>query len=132
MGVDGTSLAVVFNVPSGTVVDTTATVSISGAMNDGLGTGLYTYTPSSFTPFDKLEVGTGPNKANYVGKILQYNGATNGTYTNGYFYKANGTIVAVPETLQATVTSPVGEATVTIALLNWMQAISNIWGWSLN
>lgn len=53
-------------------------------------------TGQSTTQLIPLKVGVTPSIANYIGRILQYTGATDANYTNGYFYKATGNIVNVP------------------------------------
>jgi hypothetical protein len=52
---------------------------------------------------------------NVLGQIQQYTGTTNANYTNGYFYKASGTLTLTPSTATISVSSPSG-ATVSVDL----------------
>ena len=57
----------------------------------------------NFVPLVVEEVG-GTITLDNFGTVLQYKGATDANYTNGYFYKADGTIVNVPSS--ETITDP--------------------------
>lgn len=61
-------------------------------------------------PFVPLAISTVgyPVLLKNFGAIDQYKGATDANYTNGYFYKASGTIVNVQESLTCTETSSTG------------------------
>ena len=53
---------------------------------------------NNFTPITETRVGSSINEDNF-GHIEQYIGETTAEYTNGYFYKASGTEVFVPENM---------------------------------
>lgn len=66
-----------------------------------------------------------------LGQTRQYTGATDSTYTNGYFYKATGTEVVTPAVMTTTVTSPSGEATVSIDATGFITNFCSWTGWSV-
>lgn len=66
-----------------------------------------------------------------LGQTRQYTGATDSTYTNGYFYKATGTEVNTPAVMATTITSPSGEATVDIDATSFIRNFCNWVGWSV-
>lgn len=86
---------------------------------------------NNFTPLIISKVGCPVTKDNF-GTIEQYTGETNQDYTNGYFYKATGTIVPGPEELSIYNTSP-NDFTVTITNVDaFINALSSYMGWSAN
>lgn len=84
---------------------------------------------ANFTPALVTRPGSLVTADNF-GLIEQYTGETDANYTNGYFYKATGTKVNVPESIATTTVSPAGEATITIDLTNWIDAIVRTYGWT--
>ena len=84
---------------------------------------------SNFTPVLVTRPGSLVTMDNF-GLIEQYTGETDANYTNGYFYKATGTKVNVPESIAITNVTTVGEATITIDLANWIDAIARTYGWT--
>lgn len=65
-----------------------------------------------------------------LGQTRQYTGATDSTYTNGYFYKATGTEVVTPAVMATTIISPSGEATVSIDATSFITNFCSWAGWS--
>lgn len=63
--------------------------------------------PTNFTQFTLNAVGGDISTSNY-GSILQYTGVTDSNYTNGYFYKANGTPTTIPASMLCNETSGLG------------------------
>lgn len=60
--------------------------------------------------------------------VVQYVGETDANYTNGYFYKATGTIVTVPESITVTNENP-NDFTVSITNIEgFITALANYWG----
>ena len=85
------------------------------------------------TPLDINEVGGNITETN-LGEILQYTGATDANYTNGYFYKATGTPAVIPEELEATNIvisgAPVNDVVINIDIANLISAFETYTGWS--
>lgn len=121
------SLYVKLNLPAGT---TSGIIQSQYAMKDmTMSTGCSFYnediTGQATTQLIPLKVGVTPSVANYLGKILQYEGATDANYTNGYFYKATGNVVNVPGSVTCTETSGLGK-TITLdvdGFLNYMMGL---------
>ncbi len=84
--------------------------------------------PSDFTALSPMMVGS-TIMPNVLGRILQYTGTTTASYTNGFFYKANGTIVTVPQSTTAYDISP-DTVSISIDADNLIQAIMNYTGWT--
>lgn len=84
--------------------------------------------PSNFTALSPTMVGS-TIMPNVVGRILQYTGTTTASYTNGYFYKANGTIITVPQSTTAYNISP-DTVSISIDADDLIQAIMNYNGWT--
>ena len=117
---------VFLNTPAGTEKNIEMWVSVYGttvSANCWL-----TQSVSNFTPVLVTRPGSLVTVDNF-GLIEQYTGETDANYVNGYFYKATGTKVDVPESITTTTTSPAGEATVTIDLANWIDAVAATYGW---
>lgn len=113
------------NTTSGTSGNIYASFGIKGAE---YGISVYTMTPGSFTSAVITKPGSDITKDN-LGLIEQYTGATDATYTNGYFYKANGTEVIVPESISpSNYSQPDWTAGVT-DLGDLISAISSYSGW---
>lgn len=75
---------------------------VSGIGDSGFYVNVYSTPPDEQTePLNINKVGGNITETNF-GEILQYKGATNANYTNGYFYKASGTPVLVPTELVCT------------------------------
>ena len=81
----------------------------------------------NFTPAVITEVGGTITPTN-LGTILQYTGTTNASYTNGYFYKAGGTLVDIPAALTATDINPLG-CSVAINIQALTLALIDYTGW---
>ena len=64
-----------------------------------------------------------------LGGIIQYIGETNANYTKGFFYKANGTTVLVPESATMTPRT-LQDVSVTVDIINLIPAIMALTGWS--
>lgn len=84
---------------------------------------------NNFTPIAETRVGGFINDDN-IGYIEQYIGENTAEYTNGYFYKATGTEVFIPE--GATCEYYTGQNTqVTITDFNtFVNTMCNYWGWT--
>ena len=62
------------------------------------------------------------------GGVVQYVGETDANYTKGYFYKAAGTVVTVPESMTVTNESP-NDFTVSITnVAGFITALASYWG----
>lgn len=66
--------------------------------------------------------------ADCIGNIVQYTGATDANYTNGYWYKANGTVITNPESIVLTSQDPEFSISVN-SVSNLKSAIQNLTGW---
>ena len=71
---------------------------VGGGNSQQIYINVYSQNIGEFTPIEALYVGSTVTKDNF-GTILQYTGDTDANYTNGYFYKATGTKVSVPESI---------------------------------
>ena len=121
------SLYVKLNLPVGTTSGIIQTQYALKDMTMNMGCGFYNedITGQQTTQLIPLKVGVTPSVANYLGKIVQYEGATDANYTNGYFYKATGNIVNVPASVTCTETSSLGK-TITLdvdGFLNYMMGL---------
>lgn len=124
---DEGELQIMLNTPTGTTGDIRAVASVSGSSNYFYLNGLY--EPWTFTRvLTPTKIGGTVTSENF-GMILQYDGATDSNYTNGYFYKAAGTKVVTPKSiafsdynLSATVSVTDIDALIT--------EIQNFTGWS--
>lgn len=85
--------------------------------------------PSGFTPFTLSTVGADITPNNY-GAILQYTGTTNANYTNGYFYKANGTPTTVQASIDCNEISSYGNI-ITCDVNSLISAIAAHTGWDI-
>lgn len=82
---------------------------------------------NGLTEYARLNVGS-TVKPETIDKIEQYTGTTDANYTNGYFYKACGTLVNVPTTLDF-LNTPTG-TTISIADVdNFLTAFATTIGW---
>lgn len=89
-----------------------------------------TTVPSTETLLNMTEIG-GTVDIQNLGDILQYTGTTNASYTNGYFYKATGTIVTIPESMTISEESPNDwTVSLTVSVSDLITAIMNATGWS--
>lgn len=86
----------------------------------------------AITPLDIANVGE-PVTINNLGLLEQYKGATDANYTNGYFYKSEGTIVVTPASMVASdyqiSGTPVNDITITIDTNSLISALLAITGW---
>ena len=124
------SLYVKFNFPAGT----TGTILCSVGWKGGDKTSHYingSNVDNTFVPLNVLKVGVTPASPNYLGKIMQYTGTTDANYTNGYFYKATGTVVTTPQSLTPTNIDP-NDVSVTIDVDNLIPALQTYTGWTLD
>ena len=125
---DESELQIMLNTPTDTTGTIQAVVSVSGSSNYFYLNGLY--EPWTLTRvLTPTKIGGTVTPENF-GMILQYDGTTDANYTNGYFYKAAGTVVTTPESITTTVLNYPGEATVTIDVTNWINALQTFIGWS--
>ena len=125
------AIFVKLNFPAGTTGTLNASVGWKGASKD---TGHYvngSTVDNTFVPLNVLKVGVTPASANYIGKIMQYTGTTDANYTNGYFYKATGTVVTTPQSLTTTSVDP-NDVSVTIDVDNLIPALQTYTGWTLD
>lgn len=116
------------NTPSGTVGTVNAFVGIKGAAQ------ISTYLsdigqPANFTQFTLNTVGGNVSTSNY-GSILQYTGVTNSNYTNGYFYKANGTPTTSPASMLCNETSGLGLTVTCNDIEGFVSALATNIGWN--
>lgn len=119
------------NTPSGTSDFINFEFSIIGTYgNDAQ---CYFYSPyGAFTPIAETRVGGVINKNN-LGHIEQYIGETTARYTNGYFYKATGTEIFTPESIECEKHTGEGGDIITINDINgFINTISNYIGWDTN
>lgn len=123
MGVDTASAALL----SGKIY------ALLGSIKSGDASVWFDTIPSNTTPIQQV----GPQGYNLasitpdgIGNIVQYTGTTNANYTNGYWYKANGTVITTPESLVVTSQDP--EFSVSVDLANFKTAIQNASGWSIS
>ena len=130
----GSSYMAIMGVDTTTVAGLTGTVNFAmGQINNDSVSIWFDAIPQGMTPIGQI----GPRGGNLtlitadtLGEIVQYTGATNASYTNGYWYKSTGTVVSFPESIVTNVTEPQGEATVTIDITNFIDAMVNLWGWN--
>ena len=122
---DGTQIKIKFNFPAGTTGSGNAIVGFNGT--DGTPKDVYGVDINDFSAFNALKIGETPVNANYLGKILQYTGATDANYTNGYFYKVTGSIVTVPASITCVETS--GNITVAMDIDNFITVVKSLTGW---
>lgn len=123
------SIYVKFNFQVGTTGTINSSVGWKGGSRD---VGHYvgsTNVDNTFEALNVLKVGVTPASANYIGKIMQYTGTTDANYTNGYFYKATGTVVTVPQSLTTTSVDP-NDCSVTINVDNLIPALQTQTGWT--
>ena len=115
------------NTPSGSSGTINMTMSVKGASQAAW----YNWAsqPSGFTPFTLSAVGADIAQENY-GTILQYTGTTNIDYTNGYFYKANGTPTIVQASIDCNEISSYGN-TITCDVDSLISAIATYTGWDI-
>ena len=125
----GWAIVVKLNFPSGTTGTINYSVGFMGGNSESKSCSFTAEDLSSAVALNALKVGETPVVPNYLGKICQYTGTTDANYTNGYFYKATGTIVTVPSSVTCTETSGTG-STITMDVDNFVSAISSILGWS--
>lgn len=90
-------------------------------------------TMNALTPVDIANVGETVG-INNIGLIEQYKGATDANYTNGYFYKSEGTVVPVPQSMTASGYQigevPVNDVTIDIDIDSLIPALAEWTGWS--
>lgn len=87
-------------------------------------------SPSTETLLNITEIG-GTVDIQNLGDILQYNGTTNASYTNGYFYKATGTAVTIPESVTISEESPSDwTVSLNVSVSDLITAIMNATGWT--
>ena len=116
------------NTPSGTVGTVNTFVGIKGAAQ------ISAYLsdigqPANFTQFTLNTVGGNISTSNY-GSILQYTGVTDLNYTNGYFYKANGTPVISPASMLCNETSGLGLTITCNDIEGFITALASNIGWN--
>ena len=122
------SIYVKFNFPAGTTGTINSSVGWKGGSRD---VGHYvgsTNVDNTFEALNVLKIGVTPASANYIGKIMQYTGTTDANYTNGYFYKATGTVVTTPQACTTTSVDP-ADVSVTIDIDNLIPALQTQTGW---
>lgn len=68
---------------------------VGGGNSEQTYVSVYSQNIDEFIPIEALYIGSPVTKDNF-GTILQYTGDTDANYTNGYFYKATGTEVQIP------------------------------------
>lgn len=122
------ALFIKFNFPAGTTGVINSSVGWKGAAQH-LSHYVGVTNIDTFEALNVLKVGVTPASVNYLGKIMQYTGTTDANYTNGYFYKATGTVVTTPQSLTTTSVDP-NDVSVTINVNNLISAICSISGWS--
>lgn len=123
------NLFVKFNFPAGT----TGTILCSVGWKGGDRTNHYisgSNVDNTFVTLNVLKIGVTPASVNYLGKIMQYTGTTDANYTNGYFYKATGTVVTTPQSLIANNIDP-NDVSVTIDVDNLIPALQAQTGWDV-
>lgn len=116
------------NTPSGTVGTVNTFVGIKGAAQisayfSDIG------QPANFTQFTLNTVGGNISTSNY-GSILQYTGVTDSNYTNGYFYKANGTPTTTPASMLCNETSGLGLTITCNDIEGFITALASNIGWN--
>lgn len=125
---ESNNIVLYVNTPSGTVGTVNTFVGIKGAAQisayfSDIG------QPASFTQFTLNAVGRSISTSNY-GSILQYTGATDSNYTNGYFYKANGTPVISPASMLCNETSGLGLTITCNDIEGFITALASNIGWN--
>lgn len=121
------TLCLYLNTPSGTTGRFSYCVYRVGGDRENM-YNLWYDTPTAFVALPVLGVGK-PITAATFGKILQYTGATDSTYTNGYFYKASGTSVTVPDSMTAGSISP-SDFSIAINAQSLISALMAGLGWT--
>lgn len=120
------AIYIYLNTASGTSGTIEAQLGLKGSAVDAT---MYIATPPEFNQLSISSIGYAVD-ANNFGTIEQYKGATDQNYTNGYFYKASGTKVVVPE---SAVCTEMGQSVHTIAITD-LDGFINVWigytGWS--
>lgn len=113
------------NTPAGSSGTINMTISVKGASQAAW----YTWAsqPSGFTLFALSTVGADITPNNY-GAVLQYTGTTNVNYTNGYFYKANGTPTIVQASIDCNEISSYGNI-ITCDVDRLISEIATYTGW---
>ena len=99
-----------------------------GAKGSSQAAGGWLENPDTFTPAVITEIG-GTVTVDNLGMILQYEGPTTVSYTNGFFYKATGTEVQAPATCTPYNVSP-NDFTITIDAAALVPAMSSTTGWA--
>lgn len=125
------AIFVKFNFPAGTTGTIVCSVGWKGASKDISHYINGSTVDNTFEALNVLKIGVTPASANYIGKIMQYTGTTDANYTNGYFYKATGTVVTTPQSLTTTSVDP-NDVSVTIDVDNLIPAIQAQTGWTLD
>jgi len=102
----------------------------------GSSTGITCYlqdTTNTLTLVDIANVGEAVT-FNNIGLIEQYKGTTGGGYTNGYFYKSEGTIVTTPASMVASDYAiegiPINDVTISINATDLVTVLSAMYGWT--
>lgn len=121
-------------------VDTTTAATLTGAVrcacggltNDGADIWFDTIpaeSPTLLAQFGPQAYRLGTITYDGLGNIVQYTGETNANYTNGYFYKATGTVVTVPASISFINVNP-SDVTVTVADPDALvTALNNVGSW---
>ena len=119
-----------FNLNTNIESGVTKIVNISlGVKGSSQGANVYPEV-ATITPLIPELVGSTVTPKN-LGSILQYFGETDSNYTNGYFYKATGSIINVPDSASVTVTNR-GDINVTVNISDLITALHNYTGWDVS
>ena len=84
-------------------------------------------TNDPFTEIGTFNVGSIIDPTNY-GAIVQYDGQTDASYTNGYFYKATGTLVDIPGSVDCIEQNQDPNITISMDVDGFIAACSTIYG----
>lgn len=125
---NGETLLYLPTIPQGEEITYTVFLGAKGSSQGATAYSRWNSEINNFVPFGISTVGY-PVLANTLGAIDQYKGVTNASYTNGYFYKATGTLVHTPSSITFTTNHPDFGITVADgdALVQWF--VDNA-GWS--
>lgn len=96
---------IIFDSPLVSDIVLQVAISTDGSKNSIGGLSFFETPLSEFHEFDRKDVGATITPTT-LGTVLQYTGATDANYTNGYFYKATGNIVTVPSTVDCASSDP--------------------------
>ena len=97
----GETLLYLPTIPQGEEITYTVFIGAKGSSQAASAYSRWNSEISNFVPYGISTVGY-PVLANTLGAVDQYKGVTNASYTNGYFYKATGTLVHVPSSITFT------------------------------